>query len=380
MLLLVLAVVALLAVRAWRGTPAPVYAVQMRPLVQDVVASGRVAARERARVGSEIAGVVIERPVREGEHVQSGQLLLRLRNDEWQARLGEAQAALRQLRDVRRPQAAAELREAEIAARQAGREALRRRDLARAGAIAREALEQAEQAADAAGRRRERASLALADLAAHGAEERVLQERIAVAQAALARTEIRAPFAGTLIARLVEAGDAVQPGTAVFDLVRDAATEIVVPIDEKFLGRLAAGQSATVIADAYDDRPFTARLERLAPGVDPQRGTVDAHLVPTPVPDFLREDMTVSATIHTARKAAALAVPHDALGNVANGRATVQVVRDGRVADLAVRLGLRGLLASEVIEGLQAGERVLAAPLPVGTRVRPVEQAWGDEQ
>ncbi|QDQ86501.1 efflux RND transporter periplasmic adaptor subunit [Alcaligenaceae bacterium SJ-26] len=381
-LLMLMVALALLLWRPWQGSPVPVYRLENRPLVQDVVASGRIVARERTRLGSEAAGVVVERFVREGDTVTAGQLLVRLRNDEALARLAEAEAVLDQLQDVRRQQVAAELREAEVALVQAEREARRRHDLAARNAMPRETAEQAQQVLDTARLRRDRARLAQRDLAGDGPEERTLRERAAVAAAVLARTEVRSPFDGVVAARLVEVGDAVQAGQQLFDIVRlPAVNEAVIPVDEKFLDRLAVGQSAVVIADAFLDRPFQAVVDRISPQVDPQRGTVDVHLLPQSVPDYLREDMTVSATIRTASKDDALVVPNDALASRRGDRATVQVLRGDRAVVVPVRLGLRGLFASEVLEGVVAGDLVLANAAPMGDRrLYPQEQAFPEAQ
>jgi HlyD family secretion protein len=134
-------------------------------------------------------------------------------------------------------------------------------------------------------------------------------------------------------------------------------------VDEKNIARLRVGQSATCIADAFPGRPFAATVHHIAPGVDPARGTVDVRLRIDPKADFVRQDMTVTATVLTGQRERALAVPNDALLDARDGSdaATVLVVRDGRVRRTAVTLGLRGLAMSEVTSGLRAGDHVLAA-------------------
>ena len=117
----------------------------------------------------------------------------------------------------------------------------------------------------------------------------------------------------------------------------------------------------------------------IAPGVDAQRGTVDLRLKVDPVPDYLRQDMTVSVNIQTGQRAAALVVPNDALLGVVGNAATVRVVRDGHLARQAVTIVLRGLAVSEVTQGLAAGEWVLAtdaatALVADGARVRVAVQ------
>jgi HlyD family secretion protein len=118
--------------------------------------------------------------------------------------------------------------------------------------------------------------------------------------------------------------------------------------------------------------------------VDPARGTIDVRLRIDPAADFVRQDMTVTATILTGRSERALAVPNDVLLDAGPGarRAGVLRVREGRVQRVEVRLGLRGLAMTEVLEGLEEGDRVVAAGaldperMPAeGDRVRIVAQA-----
>src|SRR5690606_7836103 len=165
------------------------------------------------------------------------------------------------------------------------------------------------------------------------------------------------------------------------------ATEIRVPLDERNLPRLALQQNAVVVADAYPNQPFPAQVNFIAPSIDPQRGTVEVRLAVEPVPDFLRQDMTVSVNIETGRRERALAVPNDALAAVQGDQAQLLVLRNSKVQRQRVTLGLRGLAMSEVLDGLSAGDRVLAdgtAPLAEGARVRfterraPVANSDGD--
>ncbi len=370
-----LVVLAAIGWRLQRAEPVAAYALVEAPLVQSVVASGRVAASVRARVGSEIPGTVRERRVDEGMRVAEGDILAVLDDGPARARVAEAEAALAQLAGAQRPQALAVLQQARIEAEQAERDARRRQDLQSSGAFSREDVELAVQARDAARARLVQARVQAATLAPGKADERILLARLAQAEADLGRTVMRTSFAGLVITQDAEPGDVVQPGQVLFEIARDGGTEILLPVDEKNLARLALDQRATVIADAYPEAGFAARVFRIAPGVDAQRGTVEVRLRPSEAPAFLREDMTVSVTIETARRDQALAVPNDALLD-STARPGVLVVRDGRAQRADVTLGLRGLAMTEVTAGLRAGDVVLAddAVAP-GARVRPVLRA-----
>ena len=355
-------VVLLGALAGWQlqGPVLPAYELSLRPLQQVVVATGRVSALSRTQIGAEITGVVLERRVQEGDVVKAGDVLVVLRSDDLDARVREAQAALQTLVQSTRPQAAAALRQAEAQLAQAVREHQRRRDLLAQQLVSRETVEQSAQAETVARSAAERARLAVDSLATGRSEQAQLRERLQAALAAQARSVLRSPAAGVVLTRNVEPGDLVQPGRVLLELALQGDTEILLPVDEKNLSVLALGQSAQCVTDAWPQRPFTARLNFIAPSIDAQRGVVELRLKVDPVPDYLRQDMTVSVNILTAQRAQALAVPNDALIAVQGTGATVLLVRDGRLTHVPVQLGLRGLAMTEVVKGLAAGDRVLA--------------------
>src|SRR5690606_27561544 len=112
-----------------RGPVVPGYEVASGPLVQQVVGTGRVVAPSRVQVGAEIAGLVLERRVTDGDRVAPGDVLVVLRARDLEARRDEARAALDTLRQADRPDAEARLRQARAGLAQAERELARRREL-----------------------------------------------------------------------------------------------------------------------------------------------------------------------------------------------------------------------------------------------------------
>jgi HlyD family secretion protein len=156
-------------------------------------------------------------------------------------------------------------------------------------------------------------------------------------------------------------------------LALSGSPQLVAQVDERFLEQLRVGQSASVVADAFPEQRFTAQVQTIAPLVDAQRGAIEVKfaLAPPP-PSFLREDMTLSVQVETARRERALAVPVQALRSEASAaHAVVHIERAGRVEARSVRLGLRTLDAAEVLEGLAEGDVVLLGQAPApGKRVR----------
>ena len=164
----------------------------------------------------------------------------------------------------------------------------------------------------------------------------------------------------------------VQPGKELMVLAPAGETQIVVSIDEKNLAQLRIGQKALASADAYPRERFAAELFYINPGIDALRGSVEVKLrVPAP-PAYLRQDMTVSVDIEVARRAGTLVVPADAVYDAAGGHPWVLVESGHRAVKRPVRLGARGEGHVEILEGVAAGDRLVAASAGIapGARVR----------
>jgi len=359
--------------RIARGPTVPAYVVARGPLVQTVVASGRVESPRRVEIGSQVTGTVASIPVDEGQRVKAGELLVALDETEVRAQveqaryaLAQAQAKLAQLEITGRPMAEQAMRQAEVTFRNADRQLGRNRELFAKGFIGQAALDDAQRARDVAESQWKAAQVQYRSQLEGGSERRLDEAALAQARANLQATQakldqmtIEAPVDGTLIARSVERGNVVQPGKALMVLSPAGVTQLVVQIDEKNLNLLALGQQALASADAYPGERFRARIAYINPGVDPLRGSVEVKLdVPNP-PAYLLQDMTVSVDVEVARRDSILFLPADGVHDLAGGAPWVQVIRDGRVARQDVKLGARGEGRVEIAAGLSEGERVV---------------------
>ena len=385
-----------------QGREAAVWPLAPTELVQTVVATGRIAGLARVEIGSLLAGTVTEVSVREGDRVEQGSVLVRLRDEEArasvaQARSGVAQAEagvaqalagaaaasarLAQLRGTTFPAAEQGVRIAAAELESARRSFERIDSLVAQGMLARAELDEARRALDTAQGRLDRertiaegtrsgggddraaqAAVAQADAAVAQARAAVAQNRAALAavEARAADLVVRAPAAGTVIVRSVEEGDTVQPGRTLLVLSRAGRTEIVAPVDEKNLSLLAVGQKAVVSADAYPERTFTAELTTLVPAVVAASGTVTAKFAVPDPPAYLLPEMTVSVEIEVARKPGALTLPLDAVRDLASAP-WVLAIRDGRARRVPVGVGARGATRVEILTGLAAGDQVVPA-------------------
>ncbi|MBP8851718.1 MAG: efflux RND transporter periplasmic adaptor subunit [Moraxellaceae bacterium] len=371
-ILLVLTVLASLFFwQKWQGPEVSAMVIKQQPLVQSVVASGEVRSQSLARIGSEITGIIKARHVREGDAVKPGDLLLELNNDEQQARVYEAEAALQQLVSSSRRQAQAAQKEAEANLDQAQRERARREALQERQLLSDEQVEQARRSELSARVSRDKATLQAAALASGGTEEQILTQRLAASRALLAKTRVVSHVAGIVQTRNVEPGDLVQPGRILLEIATANSLEVVVKVDEKNMARLVLGQPAQIIADAYPDNVVPAHITFIAPAIDTARGTVDIHLSVDAQTDFLKQGMTVSATMETGRRDNALVIANDALREVNADSAVVMRVENSKAERVVVKLGMRGMAQSEVREGLKSGDTILLDDIVAGSRVRP---------
>lgn len=360
----------------WRlGPTVPTYVVEKGNILQTIVASGRVETPLRVDIGSQITGTVAAIPVSEGQTVNAGQLLISLEDSEARAAVAAAQAAiiqnqarLKQIRDVALPAAEQALRRAQANLLNSSKQFDRVKELKAKGVVtqsdfdtAQMNFETAESEVQSARLQVETNSLKGSDYLMANTALQQARANLDAAQAKLRYTAIRAPVAGTLIARDVERGDVVQPGKALMVLSPGGPTQLVVQIDEKNLASLRLGQPALASADAYPDQKFSAEVAYINPAVDATRGSVEVKLKVLDAPAYLRQDMTVSVDIEVARKANTLTLAADAVHDSTSASPWVIKVNDGKAKRQSVQLGARGSGKVEILDGLQAGEQVVPA-------------------
>ena len=390
-LLILFTIVALVTAfgsRVVLGPKIPAALVVQRDFIQTIVATGHVETPHRISIGSQIVGVVKNIPVSEGQIVQAGQILIELDDAEWRAAAQQAdmlvlqaQARLRQVREVQAPVAAQSLVQAEINVSYAEKQWHRNVDLFTKSFISQAALDEAKKNVDLTQAQLQTAKKQVQTTHPTGSDYQIAATALSQAEAnskvAYSRrqhTVIKTPIAGTLISRDVETGDVVQAGKALMTLSPSGATQLVVQIDEKNLPLLVLGQLARASADAYPTLNFSAAISYINPSVDLQRGSVEIKLnVPEP-PAYLRQDMTVSVDIQVATRLRALLVPTDTIHDVKGRQPWVLKVADGKARKQVLRVGLQSAGMSEVLSGLSVNDRVLTFTNEVneGDRIRPI--------
>lgn len=390
----VLAAAVVIGVGGWQGVrlilgPAVVVEqVKRGNLVESVVASGHVETPFRVEIGSQITATVDDVLVKQGERVSKGQPLISLQARELKASVvqaqgavAQAQARMRQLDELTLPSAREALTQAKANLLNAQQTFDRTSQLAKDGFATRVALDEAQKTLDIARTLVRTAEFQVYTASPDGSDYVMAQTQLNQAHANLDTAESRlgyatisAPRDGVLITRNVERGTVAQPGKALLVLAPAGEVQLVLQIDERNLGKIALGKSALASADAYPQQKFAAVVSYINPGIDIARASVEVKLTVADPPDYLRQDMTVSVDIEVAAKDNALVLPVRAVHDVLSGQPWVLGVKDGRAVKRPVRLGLRGIVNLEILDGIAEGE--VAIPLNAGVltgqRVRAV--------
>ncbi len=328
----------------------PVLVVQVAPDAAGGASAypGEVRARHEPALAFRIPGKLASREVDVGARVEAGQVL---------ARLDPADTGLQ------RDAAAAELVAAEADLARARADFERFRDLVERQVVSRSQFE-GQQAAFRA------------------AEARVLQAR---AQAEVARNqagyaELRAPAAGVIAQRLVEAGQVVAAGQTAFVLAEDGEREVVIALPETQARAFAPGREVLVELWATPGRHLRGVVREVAPAADAASRTFAAR-VTIDAPGVAVDVGQSARVLVVGEHAGDLALPLSALQGE-GGEASVWLVQAdaagvARVVRRAVRTGAYGQAHVPVLDGVRAGDWVVAAGghlLREGQAVRPVDR------
>jgi HlyD family secretion protein len=364
--ILLAAVGALLRFVVFRPTPVVVEVARVETgVVEETVTNtraGTVKARRRAKLSPQMGGRVVELPFRKGETVAVGALLLRLDDTLQKAQLQLARGNLNTT--------AARAEEACLAATLAEREWRRGAALSADGITSVQVLDSLESARDQA----------LAGCRAARAAHQQADASVKVAEAELAFTELRAPFAGIIADCGTEVGEWITPSPpgvpipAVLDLLDPSSLYVTAPIDEVDAERVKVGQPARIQVDSRPGEQFAGTLVRVAPyvvDVLEQNRTVEveAEVTDAGAARSVLPGTSADLEVILSRREAVLRVPTAA---VAEG-SRVLVLADGRLAERPIRVGLRNWQFAQVLEGLSEGEQVVT--VRDSTEVRPGARA-----
>ena len=297
--------------------PVTVVPVAVRPVERVVSVVGTLAAAEETDLASETEGQMIAVEADLGDRVAAGQVLARVRSDVLEA----------------------QLREADAAHDKANADQIRAKPLRDSGVIATQEYERVRTEQEVTRARRDRL-------------------RIEVERAA-----IRAPFAGSVSARLASIGDYVRPGVVVFRLVQDDPLKFRGEVPERNVPEIEVGQTVRVTVDAYPGETFNGRIARVGAASDPTARSL-AFEGEVPNADHrLRPGFFGRGEILIRRDERGLAVPRAAVSMFA-GVTKVFVVEQGTAHERPVTLGSDlGDGWVEIATGLARGAEVATSGL-----------------
>jgi HlyD family secretion protein len=369
------------------------------PLVATVSCNGRVRARIKVDISSQVMGQIVTLAVVEGDHVKKGDLLLQIDKVQYDAGAQATQAGL---------DALFAQREADKFTReQAERDLERTKKNFAAHIESEQNLQKAQLALDSA-RANERAD-----------ERRIEQARanLLANKDSLKKTTITSPIDGIVTAKPVEAGENAivgtmnNAGTVLLTVSDMSIVEGEMEIDETDIPQVKVGQKAKLTFDAYPDKKFNgvvteiggSPITKSALGTDSSAVNFIVKVQVENPPSNIRPGFSVSGKIETDRRASALAIPIPALvvadpaslerpkgkkptpvptpaAAAAEKKKDVEgvfvVKKDGTVDFRPIKTGISADLQTEVLEGLADGEEIVTGPfkalrsLKIGDRVK----------
>ncbi|MSR05840.1 MAG: efflux RND transporter periplasmic adaptor subunit [Gemmatimonadetes bacterium] len=361
-----------------RGMEVRMEGVSRRNLVATVTASGRITPKRKVDVSSDITGRIIRIPVKEGDIVRKGDLLLAIDPTQYEANIQRAKASL----------AAAEASAVQSTAnRDQARRALDRAESLRKTNAQLVSDEQYEQA---------RTSFQVAEAVANSASHQVEQTRAGLREVEdqLRKTVIRAPMDGQITRVAVEEGEVAVPGTfsretGLLMTVSDLSViQVKVRVDETDVVRLHLGDSTSVTIDAFPDTQFVGRVTKVAQSAILGSTTTatgdravdyDVEITLDNPPQNVRPDLSATAKMVTDVRDSVLAIPiialtvreHKPLSTENAPKDTTKatketegafVVHKGIAQFRPVKVGIAGEEYFEVLDGLRMGDTIAAGP------------------
>lgn len=290
------------------------------PIRDWIEINGSTAPQRRLSVTSQVEGVLVAFPFREGDPVSKGDVLARIDPAKIQA-------------DVRELEARTE--------------------------FARLDLERTEKLIASEGAPQEQLDKART-------EYRIWMAKRAKAQAVLEDATIRASFSGIVSARFVEAGDVVSPKTKLLELLeaepdapRSIALHFIAFVPERRIGAIHAGGRVDIALDAYPGKIFSGNLTRIYPEVDPKTRSVAVEITLRNPDGRLRPGLSGTAEVIIREKKDAVLVPTESLLTRPDGRELCFIVKGDRAEARPVKRGIESAGLVEIVEGLSGGEQVI---------------------
>jgi HlyD family secretion protein len=378
-LLLIFAIVGKKA--GWFGKAATVKVAvenaEKRTIIETITANGKIQPEKEVKITPDVSGEIVELTVKEGDHVEKGQLLLRIKPDIYISQKDRSMAAISSAR-ARLAQAEAQFLQSELSYK-------RTKQLYDEQTISKSEYEQAE------------ASYSVAKAEVDAAKYSVISAEASLKEAneTLVKTSVYSPMTGTVSMLLVELGERVagtgmMAGTEMLRVADLSRMEAQVEVNENDIPRVKLGDTATIAVDAYVDYKFKGIVTEMAnsaktTGVSADQVTnFDVKILVLPESykeladkgnvHLLRPGMSATVDIQTEIKPGIITVPIQSVTTRTDTTKITQTVSDEDIRTLVfitdgkralakdVKTGIQDNSYIEILSGISEGDRVVFAP------------------
>lgn len=337
---------------------ASVLTVSSEPFRATVSVTGTLISRARVEVKAEVIGRVTRFDKEEGAHVEAGEPVAWVNDENYQLSLRQAETGVK-LAEVA-------LDRAQLVESHSRAELDRAVNLLQSGGITDKDLKAAQ--------------LAKRDAAAQAAiaKAQIDQARAALdlARKHIRDTVIRAPIAGEIQRKSVNTGAYVEAPTAVMTIVDNQRLELECAVASADLAPLRSGQPVPFTVNSYPGVKFEGRVVEINPAVDEQTRSARVRIQVDNGSRRLKAGMFAQGEILTGVDAAAIVVPSNAVyrDDRSAKSAYVFVILEGKAARRDVRIGRERDSRLEILEGLKPGDRLIAEQsieIAEGVRIEP---------
>jgi HlyD family secretion protein len=327
---------------------------QKRTITESITANGKIQPEHEVKITPDVSGEIVELTVKEGDHVEKGQLLLRIKPDIYISQRDRSVAAISSER-ARLSQAEAQFTQADLSFK-------RTKQLYDQQTISKAEYEQAE------------ASYNVAKSVVDASKFSVVSAEASLKEAneSLAKTSIYAPMTGTISMLLVELGERVagtnlMAGTDIMRVADLSKMEARVEVNENDIVRISKGDTANIEVDAYLDHKFKGIVTEIAnsaktTGVSADQVTnfdVKIRVLPDPEEKLsaskysLRPGMSATVDILTETKPGIITVPIQAVTTRTDTTSNTKKVTDEDVRTLVFTTDGKYVFAKDVKTGIQ---------------------------
>lgn len=352
-----------------KGPRVTVAPVKRAEIVERLTVTGTLVPRDEILISPEIDGLqVVELRAEEGDRVEKGQVLARLRRDTLDALLAQNAATLARA-EAGVLQAQSQIAQAEAALTQARQALQRTSDLRQSGFSTKALFDQLTNDEKAAAARLRSATDGLAAAQADRAATEAMRRELSIR---LAATDVKAPAAGVISRRSARLGGTagVAAPEPLFRLIADGEIELEAEVSELRINGVNVGAPAIVTAG---ERTATGSVRLVSTEID--RLTRLGRLrIAIGNETGMRVGAFARGTVET-RKANGLVVPLSAL-LYGEGKSLIQVVKGDRIETRTVTTGIIADGRAEIVSGLAEGEVIAVkagAFLRDGDQITPVE-------